>query len=51
MCVWHTRRAFYVIMIAKVVYNLICMLYKLAMAYNWKPLVSSANPTGGALVV
>ena len=24
------------------------VLSKLAMAYNWKPLVSSSNPTGGA---
>ena len=27
------------------------VLSKLAMAYNWKPLVSSSNPTGGALAV
>ena len=27
------------------------VLSKLAMAWNWKQLVSSLNPTGGALVV
>ena len=27
------------------------VLYKLAMAKNWKQLVTSLNPTGGSLVV